>query len=100
MRVKSYYEHFYTQRAVFDEQEILKNLNPSLHQQIVLHVLEETLGRVPVFEKLSPDFKMAVCRSQRLHLHLASFRPSSSLTSHFTTHTGLPPPQALINGAR
>jgi hypothetical protein len=38
VRVKRYYEHYYTQRAVFDETTILKGLNPSLQQSLVQHV--------------------------------------------------------------
>ena len=60
LRVKRYYEHYYTKRAVFDEATILGALNPQLHQELVQHILSKTLGRVPLFARLSPDFALAI----------------------------------------
>lgn len=60
VRVKRYYEYFYTKSAVFDEAAILSGLNPALHAEIVQHVLARTLGRAPVFAMFSMEFKLAM----------------------------------------
>ena len=60
MRVKRYYKLYLQKRAVFDEASILDALNPMLHREVVGHVLSETLGRLPLFEKLSPAFKLSL----------------------------------------
>jgi len=56
IRTKRYYEHYYTRRAVFDEQSILGGLNPQLHAEVVTCILRDTLGRLPLYAKLTPQF--------------------------------------------
>ena len=58
IRVRRYYEHYYTKRAVFDERSILDNLNPTLHQEVVEYILASTTSQNPVFSKLSASFKL------------------------------------------
>ena len=60
LRIKRYYEYFYTQQAVFDEKAILSNLSPDLHSETVRCILRETLEHIPLFERLNPDFQIAV----------------------------------------
>ena len=60
IRIRRYYEHYYTQQAVFDESIILGGLNPTLHQELVNVVLKKTLGRAPVIDMLSPEFQLAI----------------------------------------
>ena len=57
LRTKRYYEHYYTKRAVFDEETILGGLNPQLHQEVVHAILYETLGKLPLYDKLTPRFR-------------------------------------------
>lgn len=59
LRIRRYYEHFYEQRSVNDEQSILTDLNPTLHGELVTHILQRTLGRLPLFKRLSIDFQIA-----------------------------------------
>jgi CRP-like cAMP-binding protein len=56
IRMRRYYEHYYTRRAVFDENEILTQLNPQLHTEVVNQILSNSIGRLPLFGSLSPDF--------------------------------------------
>jgi len=58
IRIRRYYEHYYTRRAVFNETDILDQLNPQLHLEVVNHILEEQLGGLPLFAKLNPNFKI------------------------------------------
>ena len=55
-RVKRYYEYYYRRQAVYDERTILSGLNPSLKQELVVANCRGTLGRIPLFRKLSIDF--------------------------------------------
>ena len=58
IRIRRYYEHYYTRRAVFDETDILTQLNPQLHAEVVNYILNDSLGQLPLFAKLNPDFKL------------------------------------------
>lgn len=60
LRVRRYYVHFYTQRAVFDERNILQGLSPALHGEIVQFVLKDSLGRLPIIQRLSPEFQLLI----------------------------------------
>ena len=44
-------------QAVFDENAILNNLSPSLHSELVASICKDTLGKIPLFAKLSPEFQ-------------------------------------------
>ena len=63
--------HFYTQRAVFDEAQILGNLTPNLHAQVVHHVLRDTLGRVPIARTLAYLHAPGATSSLRRRTNLA-----------------------------
>uniref|UniRef100_A0A7S2GCY9 Cyclic nucleotide-binding domain-containing protein n=1 Tax=Haptolina brevifila TaxID=156173 RepID=A0A7S2GCY9_9EUKA len=58
IRIRRYYEHYYTRQAVFDERDILTQLNPQLHAEVVNHIVHEQLGRLSLFKKLNPDFTL------------------------------------------
>jgi len=61
VRVHKYYEHYYTKQPVFDEQDILSGLSPGLHSEVVKAILEDSVGRLPLFShKVSPEFKLAI----------------------------------------
>ena len=59
VRTRRYYEHYYRHKDIFDETEILDNLNPRLNQEIVSFILKDTLGKLPLFKTLSRDFQIA-----------------------------------------
>ena len=59
LRTRRYYEHYYSQRDIFDETAILGNLNPRLNAEIITFILKDTLGRLPLFTHLSRDFQLA-----------------------------------------
>ena len=58
LRTRRYYEHYYRHKDIFDEAEILDNLNPRLNQEIVTFILKDTLGKLPLFKTLSRDFQI------------------------------------------
>ena len=60
VRIRRYYEHYYLQRGNPDETFILGGLNPTLHGELVGHILQRTLGRLPIFKRLSLDFQVAI----------------------------------------
>lgn len=60
LRVRRYYEYFYTQQAVFDERSILSGLSKTLHAEVVHCILQETLERIPLFARVAPDFRLAI----------------------------------------
>jgi hypothetical protein len=48
IRIKRYYEHYYSKQPVFDEKAILDGLPPSLHSELVRSFCKDTLGRIPL----------------------------------------------------
>ena len=61
LRVKKHYAFYYTQRAAFDEMELLEGLSPSLRSEVTRFVLKETLGKLPLFtQQLDPEFQLEV----------------------------------------
>ena len=66
-----YYEHFYKKVPVFDEASILAGLTPQLHAEVVTAVLRESVGKLPLFDLLPPDFLINLFP----HLKPLSFAP-------------------------
>ena len=61
IRIKRYYEFFYEKDAThLDEGAILRGLSPSLHSELVYSITKDTLGRVPLFQKLTPEFQAQI----------------------------------------
>ena len=60
VRVRRYYEHYYTQRAIFDESTIITELNPQLQTEVVQRILSRTMSRLPLFAQLDPDLRFAL----------------------------------------
>jgi hypothetical protein len=60
VRVRRYYEHYYTRKAVFDEKDILEGLNPQLQSEAMSHILKELLGKLSFFDQLTKDFQRAL----------------------------------------
>jgi len=60
VRIKRYYEFFYQKQAVFDEKSILKDLSPALHAELLRTICADTISRLPLFAKLSPDFQKQI----------------------------------------
>jgi CRP-like cAMP-binding protein len=48
-RVRRYFEYFYTRKSAMPEEDIIDNLAPSLHRDVVRHLLEKTAARIPMF---------------------------------------------------
>jgi len=71
LRLRRYYEHYYRERPHFDETEILSCLNPMLNAEVVKFVLREKIGKLAIFEKLSPEFHLAAFAK----LRPGSFKP-------------------------
>ena len=60
-RVRKHYKYYYTRRAAFDEVDLLGGLPPSLRAEVTKYVLNETLGKLPLFStQLDPEFQLEV----------------------------------------
>ena len=59
-RVRRYYEHYYTQRAIFDETSIIGDLNPQLQAELVTYMLSRTLSKLSILSRVNPDFRFAL----------------------------------------
>jgi hypothetical protein len=61
IRVKRFYEFFYAKDAShLDEASILRGLSPQLNAELVQTITKQTLGRLPLFAKLSPEFQTII----------------------------------------
>jgi hypothetical protein len=60
VRVRNYYQHYYTKKSAFNEDEILASLTPSLRNECTAVLLRETLGIFPLLAVLGVDFQRAV----------------------------------------
>ena len=60
VRVRKYYEHFYSKKSAFDEQEILANLTPALKADVTKVLLRDSLGNFPLFSLLGIEFQTHV----------------------------------------
>eukprot|EP00322_Chrysochromulina_rotalis_P013335 CAMPEP_0115831730 /NCGR_PEP_ID=MMETSP0287-20121206/2291_1 /TAXON_ID=412157 /ORGANISM="Chrysochromulina rotalis, Strain UIO044" /LENGTH=728 /DNA_ID=CAMNT_0003285089 /DNA_START=1 /DNA_END=2187 /DNA_ORIENTATION=- len=65
IRLRRYYEHYYTKRPVFDEADILAGLNPTLNAEVVHFILRDNVGNLSLFRRLNPDFQLAVFEKLR-----------------------------------
>ena len=71
IRTRRYYEHYFKNRDIFDEQTILQNLSPRLKDEVVSYILSGTLGRLRIFQKLSHEFSIACFPKLRPQTHTA-----------------------------
>ena len=61
IRIKRYYEFFYAKDAShLDEASILQGLSPQLNAELVQSITRQTLGCLPLFAKLSPEFQAII----------------------------------------
>ena len=57
IRMRRYYEHYHKQKPVLDEDDILSGLNPTLNAEVVKHVLQDNVGKLVLFQKMSLEFQ-------------------------------------------
>ena len=60
VRVRKYYEHYYTKRSAFDEEAIIAGLTPSLRTEVTTILLRDSLGHFPLFALLGVEFQRSV----------------------------------------
>jgi CRP-like cAMP-binding protein len=60
VRVRKYYEHFYTKRSAFDEEDIVRGLTPALRSEVTAILLRDSLGHFPLLELLGFEFQQEV----------------------------------------
>ena len=60
IRVRKYYEHYYTRKSAFDEDEIVRGLTPALRSEVTAILLRDSLGHFPLLNVLGTDFQLAV----------------------------------------
>ena len=58
-RIADYYENRY-QGKMFNEKQILKELNPVLRESIINHNCRDLVDSVPFFQKADPEFVSAL----------------------------------------
>jgi len=59
-RVRKYYEHYYTKKSAFPEDEIISSLTPALRHEVTSVLLRDSLGNFPLFALLGIDFQRSV----------------------------------------
>jgi CRP-like cAMP-binding protein len=60
VRLKRHYKYYYKRTAPFDEFELLNECPPALRHDVTRAVLQETLGKVPIFKDrlmVDPEFQ-------------------------------------------
>ena len=60
VRVRKYYEHYYSRKSAFDEVEILSALTPALKSDVTRVLLRDSLGNFPLFALLGVEFQQHV----------------------------------------
>ena len=60
IRVRKYYEHYYTRKSAFDEEDILRGLTPALRTEVTGILLRDSLGHFPLLAILGREFQMEV----------------------------------------
>ena len=57
VRVRKYYEHYYSKKSAFDEEDILAALTPALKSDVTKVLLKDSLGNFPLFSLLGIEFQ-------------------------------------------
>ena len=52
VRVRTYYEYYYSKKSLFDEEQIIAGLTPALQQEVTTILLRDSLGHLPLFALL------------------------------------------------
>lgn len=60
IRVRKYYEHYYTKRSAFDEEDIVRGLTPALRSEVTSILLRDSLGHFPLLALLGVEFQQEV----------------------------------------
>ena len=60
VRVRKYYEHYYTKKSAFNEDEIIAALTPGLRNDVTCVLLRDSLGVFPLFALMGVEFQRAV----------------------------------------
>lgn len=62
-KVKTFYNHRYPRKTLFDEDMIYEELPPKFSKKLVLHRFERTVHHVPFFRSATDECIVAICRS-------------------------------------
>ena len=60
IRVRKYYEHYYTRKSAFDEEDIVRGLTPALRAEVTSILLRDSLGHFPLLNVLGVEFQQEV----------------------------------------
>ena len=60
VRVRKYFEFYYTRKSAFDEEDIISKLTPALYAEVTRILLRESLGHFPLFAVLGLEFQQAI----------------------------------------
>ena len=68
-RISDYYENRY-QGKMFNESQILRELNPILREELVNHNCRELVDAVPFFSEADPEFVSTVVTHLKFEVYL------------------------------
>jgi hyperpolarization activated cyclic nucleotide-gated potassium channel 2 len=68
-RISDYYENRY-QGKMFNERQILKELNPILREELINHNCRELVDAVPFFTEADPEFVATVVTYLKFEVYL------------------------------
>lgn len=74
MRIRRYYKHYLEKKTAFDEGSILSELSTFLRQEVAMFLVNDTLYKIPLFERVGKT------------------APSYTRLAHLLTHSSSPPP--------
>lgn len=61
-RIQDYYKVKYPNKSIFDEQELIENIDsPSLKRGIVNHLYKDVVSSVPIFSMCNDEVKLDLC---------------------------------------
>ena len=60
IRVRKYYEHYYTRKSAFDEEDIVRGLTPALRTEVTSLLLRDSLGHFPLLSLLGVEFQQEI----------------------------------------
>jgi len=60
IRVRKYYEYYYSRKSAFDEEEIVSGLTPALRTEVTALLLRDSLGHFPLLARLGVSFQHEV----------------------------------------
>jgi hypothetical protein len=78
-RVRRYFKHYFTLKSALDERTILKDLSSHLRNEVCLHLLDDALHGIPLFQ---------ILQLEELSTLIGILKPFALNRSDHITHAG------------